>query len=505
MITKDNCPLSTCEDEGFLNLMKTTVPLYKVPSRNTVTALLDDRFEHFHDKAKKKLEKQKAITLTTDIWTDTLNSISYLGLTVHFEDNFKMNSLNTGMIVLEEAHFSRYIKMKLLEVCADWGIDPDNVNGVVSDNAANITKACKESFEKSAHLGCFAHSINLVVTVSIEKSEPLSECCKKVRKIVTFFKKSNNAADMLRQRQTGSPLKLIQDVPTRWNSTFYMIQRFILLLDVVNECLFKIKESPDMIDRNEILLLKEALLLLEPFENLTTEMSGQKYVTISKVIPSIFCIRKHLVNVSSKMTLRESQTTFMNLDNEMSKRFTKTEDIEVYIIATLLDPRFKKMYFEKITNVAKGNIKIVELLKALIRDESQIESAASEENNQDIVNVPNNSFWGIHQSMIKETASDGPAKTPQSILNSYLTENHQPMEMDPLLFWKRKSMESDELKMLAKVAVKYLSIVATSVPSEQSFSLAGNIITTKRNRLDPKRASKLMFLKSLDAKDWGFM
>lgn len=80
-----------------------------------------------------------------------------------------------------------------MEVCEEYGIDPENVNGIVSDNAANITLACKESFEKSAHLDCFAHSINLVVTLAIKQSEPLSEFCnKKVRKIVTFFENHFN-------------------------------------------------------------------------------------------------------------------------------------------------------------------------------------------------------------------------------------------------------------------------------------------------------------------------
>lgn len=53
-------------------------------------------------------------------------------------------------------------------------IDPENVIGVVSDNAANIPLACKETFQKSSHIGCFAHSLNVVVTITIEQSE-LSE------------------------------------------------------------------------------------------------------------------------------------------------------------------------------------------------------------------------------------------------------------------------------------------------------------------------------------------
>ena len=47
---------------------------------------------------------------------------------------------------------------------------------------------------------------------------------------------------------------------------------------------------------------------------------------------------------------------------------------------------------------------------------------------------------------------------------------------------------------LAKMAQKYSGVVATSVPSEQLFSTAGNIVTAKRAALDPGNVEKLIFL-----------
>lgn len=53
---------------------------------------------------------------------------------------------------------------------------------------------------------------------------------------------------------------------------------------------------------------------------------------------------------------------------------------------------------------------------------------------------------------------------------------------------------------LSKLAFKYLSIVATSVPSERLFSKAGDILTEKRNRLKGKHLSKLLFLQNIEKK-----
>ena len=63
----------------------------------------------------------------------------------------------------------------------------------------------------------------------MENTVLLDDIVNKVKKIVTFFKQSNNAADELRRLQfvegktEGTLLKLIQAVDTRWNSTYYTL------------------------------------------------------------------------------------------------------------------------------------------------------------------------------------------------------------------------------------------------------------------------------------------
>lgn len=45
MICKDSQPFQIVENEGFLNLMKTAAPLYKVLSRHTFKKMLENRHE----------------------------------------------------------------------------------------------------------------------------------------------------------------------------------------------------------------------------------------------------------------------------------------------------------------------------------------------------------------------------------------------------------------------------------------------------------------------------
>jgi hypothetical protein len=62
---------------------------------------------------------------------------------------------------------------------------------------------------------------------------------------------------------------------------------------------------------------------------------------------------------------------------------------------------------------------------------------------------------------------------------------------DPLVWWKQNQMS---YPILARLAMIYLAVQATSAPSERVFSLASRIITNKRNRLNPDMAGKMLFV-----------
>lgn len=62
---------------------------------------------------------------------------------------------------------------------------------------------------------------------------------------------------------------------------------------------------------------------------------------------------------------------------------------------------------------------------------------------------------------------------------------------DLLQWWKKQV----DLPLLSALAKSYLSIPATSVPSERVFSTAGDIVTAQRSLLHPDHVDQLIFLK----------
>ena len=74
-----------------------------------------------------------------------------------------------------------------------------------------------------------------------------------------------------------------------------------------------------------------------------------------------------------------------------------------------------------------------------------------------------------------------------------------PLGDDVLKFWDTHGPIYPYLK---KIVEPYLSMVATSVPSERIFSKAGQVMTDIRNRLTGDNLNKLLFLGSLPKNDW---
>lgn len=73
------------------------------------------------------------------------------------------------------------------------------------------------------HIPCFAHSIQLVIKTTLKKF-PLYEIInKKCRKIVGFFAKLFSRQKFVEMQlsvcSNKTPLQLVQEVDTRWNST----------------------------------------------------------------------------------------------------------------------------------------------------------------------------------------------------------------------------------------------------------------------------------------------
>lgn len=166
MVCKDNQPLSIVEDKGFVHLMNVVAPNFKIPSLREISRRIFLLYDSMKNMFIDKLKNVQHFALTTDIWTD-IQTRSHIGITIHFVDNFIINSGMLGIFELDEKHTSQYIASKLVEVCDKWSKSTTSIISVTTDGAANMIRAIDLAFDKKRQIVCFAHALHLVAQQAI--------------------------------------------------------------------------------------------------------------------------------------------------------------------------------------------------------------------------------------------------------------------------------------------------------------------------------------------------
>lgn len=135
----------------------------------------------------------------------------------------------------------------------------------------------------------------------------------------------------------GKIMKMVLDVKTRWNSLYYMVERFLFMYKMLAPILLENPNAPNNISSRDLQDLKKCKDLLRPLEDLTKKLSGQKYAVISMILPLINCVR----DATSHMTITSSIGIDLkkNILAELHARFSNLEIFYDFPIATLLDPR----------------------------------------------------------------------------------------------------------------------------------------------------------------------
>ena len=333
------------------------------------------------------------------------------------------------------------------------------------------------------HVPCFAHTLNLIVQEATDRDQGLTDVRTKARSIVTYFKQSVIAKDKLGeiQLQMGQvEKKLIRDVVTRWNSSYLMYERLVEIYREVNTALCFMDRNDLCLSAAEIDTMSDAMVLLKPFEEVTRELSADKFVSISKVIPLARSLQRITAASSSSYSLKHE------LLSSMTRRFTNMEANYPLAASTLLDPRFKKLGFGDPSTCTQACDRLLNDLVATISAESNASSSAAA-NSSSSESV----LWSLIDQRVSASQSRPSTSSSMITFGAYLDETNLARMDDSLRWWQVKEQS---LSHLSKLAKKYLSIPATSVPSERLFSKAGELTSMKRNRIKSRNVDMILFL-----------
>ena len=169
------------------------------------------------------------------------------------------------------------------------------------------------------------------------------------------FKHSALATTALRQKQEQMNVPkhhLIQDVVTRWNSTFLMFQRLLEQRWVVYAVLHDERGSQSQykhlhLKEEQWNLMDQMVTVLEPLQIATTALCETEIVSCSLIYPVINgLLKNHLVPGESDLpTVKRFKEV---VAQDIERRFNVSEAVKeqnVAIFATILDPHYHQLKF----------------------------------------------------------------------------------------------------------------------------------------------------------------
>jgi len=231
-------PLRLTEIEEFRDMCLSLNKRAPILGVNRMQRLLKARF-HEVQKQLIVIFKGQHFALTTDAWT-SIAKVGYVTCTVH---DTEATMVAAGRIFVQHS---------------------EQANG------------------KTAWHGCIDHQLELVTGIAFTDSPETMGAMSACRSIVNFFNSSSQAmGKLLSKQQAERAVKPIQDVATRWWSTYSMVERLLRLKNYL-----ALLEEEGELDCNlsaqQWIIITDLKFLLQPFMIALSEHSSHHVVATGR-------------------------------------------------------------------------------------------------------------------------------------------------------------------------------------------------------------------------------
>lgn len=167
----------------------------------------------------------------------------------------------------------------------------------------------------------------------------------------------------------------------------------------------------------------------------------------------------------------------------------------------IIEPYFSPFFRFKNNYISQIHGRGVPLAEQLICSDLRIHQAEKRAETTPIVQTIDSRRSSLSQLHDDIVASRNLAKTGGTnrvanniiLIEEYMDVPLLEWKEEPLKWWRNRNRDGS-LVPLSEVVKKYFCIPATSVPSEQIFSCAGNLLCEKRSRLTRDHVDMILFL-----------
>ncbi|KAF1881864.1 hypothetical protein Lal_00038505 [Lupinus albus] len=458
---------------GFRRMINQLEPRFIVPSRFTIARDCYQLFLEEKKKLKAWFSKScKRICMTTDCWTSNQN-LGYI---------LEATKKNLELLPSEN-HKGETIGKEMERCLREWGIER-------------------------------------VFTITVDNEQQPS--IDNIRNVVRYVRSSPSRLKIFKEciedELIESQSLVCLDVPTRWNSTYLMLEHsekfektFDRLYDQESDFRKWFGEDdkrkrkggpPTEKDWHQARIF---IQFLEIFYRMTLCFSGSLHMTSNKCYSEIASIQAILTSRSCNQSELLGSMA-LSMIAKYDKYWGNVEKINpLLFVGNVLDPRFKLEYDTCSENLA---VNMLTLVKDTLEDFYNFYAQGISDNRERIYlgdstsnvlntleddNVKGSKIQDVVQNREKAWKKQKRAKHNygKCDLERYLAENtlEDEDDFDILAWWKTNS---SKYKILSIMARDVFVIPVSTVASESCFSTSGRVIDVFRSSLSPKMVEALI-------------
>lgn len=452
---------------------------FNLPNRKQLsTTILERVFTECDNFTASKLENADYVSIVIDGWQN-IRGLGVINIIICTPEPIFYKSFETA----DEHVTGIYIQEELGDVIKDFG--EKRILAVVTDCGKNMIYAQKriaETLPHIAQINCATHVMNLLINdliklptlfavISSVKCIVKEICMSKV-KLGKFIKAKNAFNNELREKNlTTLCANLYIPSDTRWYGVQLMLRKVLRAKSVLERLAIdtesELTEENRRKTKNDLFWvnLSKVKAFLQPLVDAIAELESDS-ATISDTLEqfmklSLFFNEQNLEN--SGLPETERNQAVANYKHRCSSKFLT----KFHYLANYLDPRYNGNCF------SSNEIEVLKVKNTLLEYAENLNIVTDE----------------VSKEALADALSE--FRNNEGLFSSPLLSKRK-----ALSFWKFvKGFENS--KGLATIAIRLLSIPASSASVERSFSLQGRLHSKDRNRIGEKKIEMLMKIQSV--------
>ncbi|KAJ3685744.1 hypothetical protein LUZ61_014908 [Rhynchospora tenuis] len=508
-------PFNIVNHYYFREFLNDLQPLFKIPSRNTLRADCIKFYEEEYANLYKHLGQLKCrMSFTSDLWTNKGRDRGFMAITCHYiDDGWRLRKRIITFIPLPSPHTGKHIAEAFYDRLVMWNLDK-KAFCLVLDNASSNDACINELFEstpmvddlpvggKLFHQRCGCHILNLIVHDGLDVLEKEID---KIRDTMKYIRHSQSRIEKFKLACSQAPVPYKRpawDVPTRWNSTYTMLQLALELKPAIiryGNIDKNYKYCPEDFPWDAVQVVVGHLKV---FYDATMKLSGTKYPTLN-----LFFSEFSEVYLNIRRMSRSDYTFIVEMGQDMLVKFNKywTMGNSLLAIGCVLDPRCKMHVVEYyMKEMSPGDVDrfidnlkncMKELLKGYVQanandpSEKQARKSKRQKTSTSASTGITDTRAGLKDFMKGKKGSEPPKSELDDYLGDSIEEASLDEEFDILAWWKIKSAKYPVLSQMAR---DILAVPISTVASESAFSNSGRVLNPVRSSLSDESIEALL-------------